>query len=146
MECGGKRSATPLWIGDRTAEQPATDLPRGRAWFHGWHGFGMGSGQPKRCRGRWPCHRSPKGTVGTGGGGKLRKSRKARNRKFLEGQAPSCPVCGSGSDSRTAQLRTCHAGGRGFTDPDLLQSRDGWGEKGWLRFSHFSVSLCGSLW
>ena len=90
---------------------PATDPPRGQAWFHGWHGFGMGSGQPKRCRGRWPCHRSPKGTVGTGGGGKLRKSRKARNRKFLEGQAPSCPVCGSGSDSRTAQLRISQRGG-----------------------------------
>ncbi len=52
--------------------------------FHGWHGFGMGSGQPKRCGGHWPCHRSPKGTAGTGGGEqttKVAKSAKNRDRR-----------------------------------------------------------------
>ena len=43
MECGGKRSATPLWI--EQPEQPATDPPRGRAWFHGRHGFGGDGGK-----------------------------------------------------------------------------------------------------
>ena len=41
-------------------------------------------GQPKRCRGRWPCHRSPKGTAGAGGGEqttKVAKSAKNRDRR-----------------------------------------------------------------
>ena len=40
---------------------PSLDLLESR------YGFGMGSEQPKRCRGRWPCHRTPKGTAGMGG-------------------------------------------------------------------------------
>ena len=29
--------------GSNSRDSQATDLPRGRAWFHGWHGFGGGS-------------------------------------------------------------------------------------------------------
>jgi len=61
---------------------------------------------------------------------KTTKVAKSAKSEISGGASSVLPGLRIGIGQPNSQLRTCHAGGRGFTDPDLLQSRDGFGTNG----------------
>ena len=104
---------------------PSLDLLESR------YGFGMGSEQPKRCRGRWPCHRTPKGTAGMGGETNYEKREMRENPSRWGGLRRARPRGGGGLQVAAGEFpagagfEIAFEGGRFFADSKSMGRLNG---------------------